>query len=175
MVRLDATEGSTKIEAMKEALSDKSLAVRELAESYLNSVEVRDPAVRQFVFQHYAPIALDKQSPQRGEALGAIEFAYDPFADGSELNYRILSFIADRMGDPDPQVRSTAIQCIYSHLFGGGTDQPDPAKIRLANLVEVLRQLRRDASGGIIYTNGIHDNDAEKKAAKLLQTFDARQ
>ena len=167
MVRLDSAEGSAKIAAMEDALSDSSLAVRELAEGYLNSVEVRDPAVRQFVFQHFAPILLDTQSPQRGEALAAIDSAYDPFAGGSELNYRILSFIADRMGDQDPRIRSIAIQCIYSHLFGE-TNRKDPAKIKLTNRADVLQQLRRDASGSL---RSIHEYDAQREPAKLIQAL----
>ena len=45
---------------------------------------------------------------------------------------------------------------------------PDPARIRLASAaLQVLQQLKRDASGGL------HEPDAEKEAAKLLQALGA--
>jgi hypothetical protein len=174
MVRLDSAEGSAKITAMEHALSDGSKAVRILAVNYLTSPRIRDPKTRRFVFQHFAPIALNAQSPQRGEALQAIRNTYDAFTKNSQLNDEILSLVAGRMADSDPAVRSDAIQWVYWKV--GGTN-PNPAritKIRLANRTEVLQQLRRDASGGIIYTNGIHERDAEKEAAKLLQAFETQ-
>jgi len=168
MVALDSAEGGAKITGMEAALSDNSPAVRAFAIDYLDSSGVRDPAVRQFVFQHFKAIALNPQNPRRMEALEAIKWSYDSFANGSELNYRILSFVADRMADPDPQVRSVAIQFIHSMLFGGGTNRPNPAKIQLTNRAKVLQQLKRDASGGL------HEPDAEKQAAKVLQALDAQ-
>ena len=162
MVLSDSSESSTKIANMENALSDSSPAIRSLAIDYLDSEEVRDPGAKRFVFEHFAPILLDTQGSRRGEALGAVESAYDPSADGSELNYRILSFIADRIGDPDPRIRSSALQFIHSKL-SGGTNRPDPAKIRLTHRAEVLEQLRRDASSGPL----------TQQAATVLQALGA--
>ncbi len=174
MVRLDSAEGSAKITAMEHALSDSSKAVRILAVNYLTSPRVRDPETRRFVFQHFAPIALDAQSPQRREALQAVRSAYDAFTKNSQLNDEILSLVAGRMADSDPAVRSDAIQWVYWKVGGRNPNPARIAKIRLSNRAEVLQQLRRDASGGIIYTNGIHGRDAENEAAKLLQAFEAQ-
>ena len=167
MVRLESAEGSAKIARMKQALSDPTPAIRAIAINYLTSVRVRDPHVRRFVFQHFAPIALQTKNPERRDALYAITQAYDPFAGGTELNYQILSFISERMVDPDPLVRSDALQCIYNHLFGGGTDQPDPVKIHLSNRKLVVQQLRSDS-----YTD-LYRHGLDKQALKLAEAFAA--
>ena len=164
MVLLDSAEDTAKIAQMKKALSDPTPAVRDLAISYLTSVRVRDPSVRQYVFRHFAPIALDSQSPEHTQAYYAITEAYDPFAGDTDLNYQILSFVADRIGDSDPRISSSALQYIYSKLFGGGSVQPDPAKFRLSNREAVLQQLRRQTS----------DRSVGQEAQQLLQTFSAR-
>ena len=175
LVRLDSTEDSKRVAAMENALSDGSKAIRILAVKYLTSPQVRDPDVRRFVFRHFSPIAANALSPQRGEALQAIRDAYDGFTKDSELNDEVLSFIAGTMADSDPAVRSNAIQWVYSKLGGTALDSGKIARTRLINRAEVLQQLRRDASGGIIYSNGLHEKDAEKEAAKLLQAFEESQ
>jgi|GEM_PF-6584487 len=174
MVRLDSSEGSAKIAAMEHALSDDSKAVRILAVNYLTSPNDRDSQTRRFVFQHFAPIALNAKNPQRGEAIQAITATYDAFTEDSQLNDEILSFIASRTADPDPVIRSNAIQWVYWKVGGAHPNPAKIARIRFTNRAEVLQQLRRDASGGIIYANGVHEKDAEKEAAQLLQAFEAQ-
>ena len=66
-----------------------------------------------------------------------------------------------------PGLRDEDAIIVLSALFGGGSNRPDPARIRLANRAEVLWQLKCDASGSL------HKPDAEKEAAKLLQAFGA--
>ena len=164
MVLLDSAEGTAKIAQMKKALSDRTPAVRSLAINYLTSVQLRDPSVRQYVFRHFAPIALDSRNPERDQAFYAIREARDPIAGNTDLNYRILSFVTDRIGDSDPRISSSALQYIYSTLFGGGTYRPDPAKFRLNNREAVLQQLRRQIS----------DRSIGHEAQQLLRTFSAQ-
>lgn len=165
MVRLESAAGSAKVEQMKEALSDSTPAVRAIAINYLTNPSSRDPAVRGYVFHHFAPIALNPRNNDRRQAFYAITEAYDAFAGGTDLNYKILSFIAERMADPDPTMRDSAMQCMYGHLFGGGTDKPDPRKIWLVNRTRVLQQLRNDSSSSL-YSHGL-----EKEALKLMEVF----
>jgi hypothetical protein len=144
MVALSGAFHENKLDAMRAALSDREVEIRNLAVEYLTSAGMRDPEVRLFVFDHFAPIALDTNSPLRMEALESIKSAYDSFSKESAVNYQILSFIADRMGDPDPMIRSIAVQCLHSKLFGGGKNRPEFARIVIADRASIIRQLRKD-------------------------------
>jgi hypothetical protein len=63
LVRLSALPKPQKNPAMEQALSDPLSPVRDEAVQYLTSPLLRDPKVRLLVFQHFAPIALDPNSP----------------------------------------------------------------------------------------------------------------
>jgi hypothetical protein len=112
MVALDELPTEKKVHAMEQALSDPSESVRGLAIHYLTGPTVRAPEVRLHILQKFAPVAADtsRARDQRLEALGFIKFAYDSFSKNGEVNDQILSFVGDRMADPDPEVRSSAVQ-----------------------------------------------------------------
>jgi len=78
------------------------------------------------------------------EALDYIERAYDRFSTDSEVNYQILSFVGDRMADPDTQVRNRAVQFLDSKLSWSGKLRPDPTRIKLTDREAVKRQLQHD-------------------------------
>jgi hypothetical protein len=144
MVGLSQLPVDKKLIAMQAAISDPELAIRSMAVNYLTSPALRDPDIRLFVFEHFAPIALDTTSPSRTEALESIKSAYDGFSEDSPVNYRILSFIADRMVDPDSMIRSVAVQCLDSMFFGGGKNRPELARIIITDRASIIRQLRED-------------------------------
>ncbi len=165
MVQLESTAPEAKVEAMLQAVSDPKIIVRALAADYLTSPRVRDPQIRQKVFQHFAPIAQDPNNVHRIEALEFIKRAYDGFSTDSDVNYKILSFIADRMGDSDPEMRSIAVQCIHSKLFGGGRNRPNPSRIKLSDRGKVVQQLKNDVAQGRPYAT---------QAQKVLEMLNAK-
>ncbi len=147
MMDLDDLPAGEKTKAMETALSDREIAIRSLAENYLTSPRVRDPQVRSYILQHCAPIAMDPQNSQRREALSTIKLAYDGFSPDSDVNYQILSFVADRMADSDPEVRSTAVQFLYSKFFSQTKNKPDVSRIRITDRKGLSQQLEQDANG----------------------------
>jgi hypothetical protein len=152
MVALTELPVAQKIQAMEAALSDPEVAVRNFAEKYLTSAKVRDPEVRSLLFEHYASIVLDVNNPRRIEALSAIKRAYDGFSPDSEVNYRILSFIADRMADSDLQVRSIAVQFLHSKLLSQTKYKPDISRIRMTDPKAIEQQLEEDSKQGFEFS-----------------------
>jgi hypothetical protein len=69
------------------------------------------------------------------------------------------------MGDSDPEIRSIAIQCIHSKLFGGGTNRPDPARIQLSDRGKVIQQLKNDVT---------EQRPHASQAQKILGTLNAK-
>jgi hypothetical protein len=162
MLALDETPADRKIKAMTAALSDTDMAVRYLAIKYLTSPSVRDPQVRRQILKHFAPIASGTHNQRRSEALAFIELAYDPFTLESDVNYRILSFVADRMGDDDPGMRSTAVQFLDSKLSWRGKLRPDPARVQLTHPEVVNRHLQHDIAAHMDHS------DQARRLLKLL-------
>jgi hypothetical protein len=146
MVALSESPADQKVHAMQTALSDPEVAVRHLAVNYLTSPPIRDPQIRLMVFQHFEPIALDTSSPLRLEAIEVIISAYDGFSTDSAVNDEILSFVANRMTDSDPMMRSVAVQYFHSRFFGGGSNKPDLSRVQIADRAAIIRQLRQDVA-----------------------------
>jgi len=165
MVAADELPSAKKIQAMQRILADRSAALplRTLAIQYLTGPEMRDPKVRLSVVQQFGPIASDPTRPhdQRMEALEFVKSAYDAFSKDSEVNDQILSIVADRMADPDQELRSSAVQFLGPKLVGfakkGTLD-----RIHFSDRESVIRYLEKDAAGS---------GDDSPQARSILQAL----
>lgn len=166
MVALNDLSGAQKTKAMKQVLSDPSEAVRGLAAHYLTSPDMRDPQSRLYVLEQFAPIASDTKRPhdQRMEALSFIKWAYDSFSKDSSSNYQVLSFIANRMADPDPEMRSSAVQYMGPKLVGLAK-RGELAKIHFVDRGSVTQFLQRDVARG---------GDDSSHAKKILELMNGK-
>jgi hypothetical protein len=163
MVALDELPPERKISAMEQAVSDPSELVRDMAMHYLTSPNVRDPQVRLHLLQHFAPIAADTGRPrdQRTEALDFIKWAYDSFSKQSDVNDQVLSFVADRMADPDLEVRSSAVQFLGPKLVGLAK-KGELGRIHFKDRKSVVQYLEKDAAAG---------GDDSSHAKKILEVL----
>lgn len=163
MLELDKTPQAQMMSAMETALSDSEIAVRNHAIDYLTGPNMRDPQARLKVLRRFAPIASHPQNPRHLEALGFIERAYDPWSPDSSVNWRILSFMANRLADSDPRARHFAVQSLDSIFFNGGRQTLSPARLRFTNREGAKRKLKHD-----IATWQVDDPVQARRILKLL-------
>lgn len=126
------------------ALSAPSQLVRLYAHQRLTDPTRRAADTRQGLFERYAQTAGDINNPQRMEAISRIQSDYDPVRIDSPIHYKILSFMADLAADRNVQVRSSAVQYLYSKFFSDLKKKSDPSHLQLADREKVIGQLKQD-------------------------------
>jgi hypothetical protein len=120
------------------------------------------PALEEMVFLDSTEGSAEVKTLQRLQAFEAIISAYDSdTAETRKANSAIRSFVMERIGDSDPKVSSVAIRWVYSQVLSDGNKRPDSAWVWISNRDQVVKQLRSEASDGLV----------RREAIRLLQFF----
>jgi hypothetical protein len=130
-------------EEFEKGLNDQSAAVRYYANLRLTPSR-RTPEMRQRIFDKFSPIARDPHDPRRQQAIELIESDYDPKSPDGALSSEVLSFMADLAADPDAQIRSAAVQYLFSKYFSDLKIKPDSSHLQLKDREKVTKQLQWD-------------------------------
>ena len=127
-------------------------------DNYSSSV----PILEKMAFLDSTEGSAEVKTPQRLQALEAIVSVYDGYTvETRKANSAIRSFMTDRIGDSDPKVSDAAIRWVYSQVQSDGTKPPDSAWFWIRNRDKVLKQLRSEATGGLV----------RREAMRVLQFF----